>query len=133
MNSPVESDLNQVIANAVTARIEAQVAAALSGSELVGQYVTAALSQPITVRDPHSYRDRKTTFLKEAVDKAMKDAAEAAVRKVIAEEQAAIEERVREELRARVDVIATQLVGSVVGAAEKPYGITVALNYPSRD
>lgn len=133
MSAPIENDLNQVIANAVTARIEAQVAAALSGDEVIGKYVAAALNQPMEVNDPGTYRTRKTTFLRETIDTALRDAAKNAVRQAIAEEREAIERAVRTELRDRVDALAVQLVGSAVAAVENPYGVRVELTYPRKD
>ncbi len=123
-------DLNQVIASAVQARIETEVAAALSGSDLMGQYVAAALRQEINVRDAHGYRDRKSTYMREAIDKAIRAATEAAVRKVIAEEAAQIEAEVTKELRRNVKVIAGHLVGKMSEAVESSYGVKVELNYP---
>jgi hypothetical protein len=132
-DSNLSGDLNTVISTAVQARIEAEVAAALSGSELMGQYVAAALQQKIEVKDGHSYRTRETTFLREAIDKAIREATKAAVRKVIAEEAEEIEAAVATELRRNVKTIAKTLVGKVVEKAEDTYGIEVNLKYPGRD
>lgn len=133
MNDHTQGDLNTVIATAVQARIETEVATALAGSELMTQYVATALGQTMVVRDPGQYRDRTTTFLREVIDKAIKAATEAAVRKVIADEAPQIEAEVTRVLRRDVKVIAAQLVGEVAKAAESPYGVTVELKYPSRD
>ncbi|MGW5514646.1 hypothetical protein [Nocardia africana] len=132
MTTPVSGDLNQVIVSAVQARIEAEVAAALSGDEVIGKYVAAALNQPIEVgRD--SYNRRRTTYLRETIDTAVREATKAAVTQVIAEEREAIERAVRAELRDRVDGLAVQLVNSAVESVEKPYGLSVQLEYPRRD
>ena len=126
-------DLNQVIASAVQARIETEVFAALASSEVIAQFVTSALRQPITVRDPDTYRDRQTTFLTETVAKAIQAATEAAVRKVVAEEAPAIEAEVTKEMRKNVRTMAAQLVGSVTEAVKSPYGVKVELMYPGRN
>lgn len=126
----IETDLNSVISSAVNARIEAALVGALSGDEVIGRYVTAALTQPIEVGS--SYNKRKTTFIKHTLDAAMQDIAKAAVARVLTEEVGEIEAAVRKELRANISAIAQQLVGSVTKAAESPYGITVELKYPSR-
>jgi hypothetical protein len=132
VTTPVSGDLNQVIVSAVQARIEAEVAAALSGDEVIGKYVAAALNQPIEVgRD--SYNRRRTTYLRETIDTAVREATKAAVTQVIAEEREAIERAVRAELRDRVDGLAVQLVNSAVESVEKPYGLSVQLEYPRRD
>jgi hypothetical protein len=127
---PAAGDLNQVIASAVQARIETQVAAAFSGSDLMAQYVAAALHQKIEVKDRDRYNTRTTTFLRETIDKAIQEATAAAVRRVIAEESAQIEAEVTKELRKNVKVLAAQLVGQVSESTKAPYGVTVTLNYP---
>jgi hypothetical protein len=132
MSTPVEEDINKVIASAVNARVEAKVAEALAGDEMIGRYVTAALMQEIEVGGT-SYTRRKTTFLRYTIDEAMRGATQAAVKRVIAEEMPAIERAVRAQLLSSVDTIAAQLAGSVVDAADRSYGIHVELNYPSRD
>lgn len=133
MATEVTGDLNTVIASAVQARIETEVAAALSGSELMGQYVAAALTQTIEVEDRGSYRKRETTFLRETIDKAIKEATAAAVRRVVAAEAEAIEATVAAEIRKNVKGIAKTLTGKLVERAESPHGISVELKYPGRD
>jgi hypothetical protein len=128
--SEITGDLNQVIASAVQARIETEVAAALSGSELMGQYVAAALTQKIQVEDRGSYRKRETTYLRETIDAAIKEATKAAVRKVVAEEAPAIEAVVATEMRKNVKAWASTLVSKIAEKAESPYGLTVELRYP---
>lgn len=127
----VTSDLNQVITSAVQARIEAEVAAALSGSDLMAQYVSAALNQTIEVGD--RYRSTKITYLRHTIDEAIRGATKAAVAKVIAEELPAIEQAVTTELRKNVKVIAKTLTGKVGELAESAYGIKVEMQYASRD
>lgn len=131
MSTPADGDLNQVIASAVQARIETEVAAAMSGSDLMTQYVSAALHQKIEVQhEGDRYKKRQTTFLREVIDKAIREATKQAVAKVVAQEAEAIEAQVTTELRKGVKGIAKQLVGSVVEKAEGPYGIRVELQYP---
>jgi hypothetical protein len=125
----ITGDLNQVIASAVQARIESEVATALSGSDLMAQYVTAALQQPISVRE--NYRDRQTTYLAETIKKAIQEATKAAVAKVVAKEAPKIEKLVREKMRERLDALTDQMVTSVIDKAASPYGISVELRYPS--
>ena len=130
--SDIANDLNATITAAVQARIEASVAEALSGNQLVTQYVAAALTREVTVRDRDSYKDRKTTFLRETIEAQIKGATEVAVRKIIAEEAPAIEAAVTTELRKNVKAISSKLVGQVVEAASKSYGVSVELKYPGR-
>jgi hypothetical protein len=125
----VGQDLNQVIASAVQARIETEVIAALTGSEVMAEYVRAALHEPIAVRDSSSYRDRQTTFLAETLRKAYQEAAKAAVAKVLQDEAPAIEAEVAKELRRNVKAIASTLVGGVSEQAKSSYGITLKITY----
>jgi deoxyribose-phosphate aldolase len=123
-------DLNQVISSAVQARIETEVAAALSGSELMSQYVAAALRQKIDVKADGGYRTRETTFLRETIDKAIQSATKAAVAKVIVEEAEAIEAAVATEIRRGVKDIAKRLTTQLAEKAAEAYGVTVELKYP---
>lgn len=136
MPEQITQDLNTVIATAVSARIEAEVAAALSGDAVMSKYVAAALQQEIEVRDGgysgYSSRNRKTTFLRQTIDTAIRQATETAVRKVIAEEQEALEAAVATELRRQTKDIAKTLVGQVAEVAQKSHGVRVELVYPSR-
>ncbi len=131
MSNEITGDLNQVIASAVQARIETEVATALAGSDLMTKYVAAALHQPISVRDSGDYRDRKTTYLREAIDNAIRAATKTAIANVVAAEAEAIEKAVAAAIRADIKGIAKSLAGKLVEAAEKPYGVSVALKYPS--
>jgi hypothetical protein len=130
MSENVSGDLNQVIASAVQARIETEVAAALSGSELMGQYVAAALTQKIQVEDRGTYRKRETTFLRETIDGAIKEATKAAVHKVVAAESEQIERAVETALRKDLKKISVALAGKLAEASQSPYGVTVELRYP---
>lgn len=132
MSSDINQDLNTVIASAVNARIEAQVVEALAGDAMIGRMVTAALQQPITVRDSATYRDRKTTFLAHTIEQTLQEATKAAVQRVIKDEAPTLEMAVRGELRRNINTVAKQLVGSVLNATEKGYGITVEMKFPGR-
>lgn len=129
----LEADLNATIATAVRARIEAEVTKALAGDEVMSKYVAAALSSEIEVpADRGSYQKRKTTFLREAIDTAIKGATKAAIAKIVAEERAAIEAAVTTELRKNVKNIAAQLVNKVAETTESAYGVTVELKYANK-
>lgn len=102
MSDRTQEDLNAVIAGAVQARIETEVATALSGSELMAQYVGAALHQEIDVKDGSSYGKRRTTYLRETIDQAIREATKAAVARVLVEEASTIEAEVAKEIRRRM-------------------------------
>ncbi|MBA4858019.1 hypothetical protein [Nocardia farcinica] len=57
MTTPADADLNQVIVAAVNARVEASVAAALSGDDVIGKYV-AAVEKPYGVSIKLEYPSR---------------------------------------------------------------------------
>ena len=126
------NDLNDVISSAVLARIEAEVAGALSGKGFIDQYVIAAINKEIEVKD-RDYRTRKTTFLKESIDKSIQQATKAAIAKVIQEESAEIEKIVTTQLRKQVKTIAQGLTGQLVEAAKNAYGVNVEIRYPGYD
>lgn len=130
-NENATGDLNNVIASAVQARIETEVATALAGSELMTQYVAAALNQPIEVGD--RFKSRKTTFLRETIDKAIREATKDAVQKAIAAELPAIEAQVTAELRRNVKGIAKTMTDKLGEKVDSAYGVTVKLNYPDPD
>lgn len=126
----LEQDLNSVISNAVQARIEAQVMAALSGDEVFAQFVSSALSSEIVVRDK-DFRERRTTYLAETIRKALQEATQGAVEKVMVEIAPELEAEVAKELRRSVKGLASHLVGSVQDAVKAPYGFKVELKGPN--
>lgn len=125
-------DLNATIVAAVNARIEAEMVAALSGDATIGAFVTAALRQTVDVKTG-SYTTEKVPFLTVVLRKAIQDATEAAVRKLIAEELPTIEDEVRKALRRDVRGIAEGLTKTLADAATSAYGVKVniALRMPS--
>lgn len=118
-------NLDQTILSAVKARIEAEVVRAMSGDELLGTFVTAALQQEVQVGDP--YNRKKIPFLTHVLQEAIREAAQAAVRKFVADEVESIEAEVRAALTRDVAAIATSLSQSLVQAADKPYGVSVTV------
>jgi hypothetical protein len=124
----VEEDLNEIVARAVTARVDAAVAQALSSDDVLGRYVTAALNQPVNVKV--GYQDKKTTFLHHTITKALQGAVTDAVKRLIVTEAENLERLVGAELRKQREGIAKQLVGSLLNAADQAYGIKVDLVYP---
>ena len=123
MSGPTQ-DLNEVITSAVQARIEAEVMKALSGDEVFGQFVTAALRQPV---EKERYSREKVTWLAKVLEEAVKDAARQAVHRVVAEMTPALEAEVAKQIRRDTKGIAAGLVAGVVGATAAPYGVTITL------
>jgi hypothetical protein len=121
------TELDKAIAHAVTARVEAEVVKALSGDQVIGKYVAAALAQPIEVSSRNSYSKEKVPFLKTILDSAIRQATQDAVRALIAEELPMIQDEVRKALKRSAGTIAETLANSLASAAEKAYGVSVDL------
>lgn len=127
MTTEVEGDLNAVIASAVNARIEAAVAQALSGDEVMGRYVTAALQRQVEVPSRNGYGKDRVPFLSHVIEQAVRDATKRAVEKYLVEEHDALEAEVRKALRRSAPAIAEKMVGQVAEVASRGYGIQVSL------
>ena len=124
----IDGDLNATIANAVNARIEAAVTAALSGDEVLGQYVAAALNQPITI--DRDYRKIKTTYQQHTIRSSIQEATKNAITRVLVEDQELIEDEVRKALRRNLAAIASGIAGSLADHAKKGYGVQVTVRLP---
>lgn len=127
------ADLDATIANAVNARVEAAVAAALSGDDFMGKYVTAALRQTVEVPSANGYGKDRVTLLHKVVSQSVAAAVEAAIKRHIQEDTDALERVVVDELRKQRALIARRLVDSLTDAADKAYGIKVSLQMPRSD
>ena len=125
--SNIEGDLNATIASAVNARIEAEVMAALSGDEVIGRFVSAALQQKV---GEQRYGQKQKTFLASSLHNAIQQATKAAVGRVIEEERPLIEEEIRKALRRNVKTMADAIVGNLADKASSAYGVTVELRIP---
>lgn len=121
--SNTQTDLNEVITSAVQARIESTIATELSSSDIYGKCVAAALTRPIEVG---SYSDkRKTTFLRETLEGAIREAAKDAIGVVMESERENIEKLVATQLRRNVKVFAETLTDNAITAAKSKYGVKV--------
>lgn len=136
MSAELGLNLDSTITTAIKARIEAEVVRAMSGDEVLGAYVTAALQQPVRVPNQWGSYDSKTQpFLAHVLSQAIREATQVAVAKFVAEEVGSIETEVRKALKRDMAAIATTLTNSLVTAADKTYGVSVALELkmPSKD
>ncbi len=129
--NPPEGDINQIIASAVNARVEAQVLAALSGDEVIGRLVTAALSEPVSATGDR-YDHRKVPYITKVLRDAIKQAAADAVKRLIAEEMPSIEDEIRKALRRDIKQIAGRLANQLSETAAKSHGVSVELKFPER-
>lgn len=124
--SDLNAALDTTIAAAVTARVEAEVVAALSGDEVIGQYVAAALREP--VETTRNYRTEKVPYLRHVLTKTFQDVAKEAVARVLEEERPTIEEEVRKAVKREAGTIAEGVAGALAKRASSGYGVSIDLN-----
>lgn len=132
MPSPdTKGSIDETIAAAVHARIEAEVFEALSGDAVIGQFVAAALR--VTVETSGSYKRDRVPYLKKVLDDAIRKATMAAVNSAIAGERDRIEEEVRKALKREAPSIASVLVGALAEQAGSRYGMSLKLELMERE
>lgn len=119
------ASIDASIAAAVEAKIHATVFEALAGDKVIGRYVTAALQAPVTVKDPHSYRERQSTWLNEALAVTIRKAAESAVAEAIEAEKETIRKEVAKALRAEATKLAGQMVDTLAEAVKNGWSVNV--------
>lgn len=120
--SALDKDLNDTIAAAVNAKVEAAVMVALAGDEVLGRFVSAALTQPVAT-DRYS-REKAPTFLAHTVQKAVQEATRVAIERLVEEAKPEIEQHVRKALRAKLPEVAATLVDGLRSAR---YGVSVTV------
>jgi hypothetical protein len=125
----ITEDLNSTITAAVQARVEASVMEALSGDEVIGRFVTSALTQRVKEDHYQSPRDQPT-YLAHTLKKAIQEMTREAVQAVIEEERPAILREVRKALKGKHEEIAQNLVAGMVDSASSPYRLNVELTWP---
>ena len=128
MSADITPDLDQLIVHAVNARIEAEVTKALSGDEVIGKLVSAALQQPIESRDFMARGQQKKTFLTVVLEKAIQEATKKAVAKILAERVEDIEIAVERALMGNLAGLADQLVKGLSERAAQAYGVDVKVD-----
>lgn len=114
-------DLNDVIAGAVNARVEAQVLAALSDSDTFNALVIAALQQTVEVSDGTSYGKKHIPYLRHTLEKTIQTRTKELIAEAIEEHADAIKTEVRKALRKSVGVLADSLVDGFVANASGRY------------
>lgn len=115
-------DLNATIAAAVNARIEAAVMEALSGDEVMGRFITAALTEKVET-DRYSRAPAKT-FLVHTVHQAIQAATRQAVERLMEEEHDRIETEIKKAIRRNLPALADRLV-SGLSLARYSIGVTI--------
>lgn len=121
------SDLDATIAHAVNARVEAEVMKALSGDEVIGQYVSAALQSEVEVNKRSGYGKERRPFLSVTIDNAVRNACKDAIAKVIVEEVGVIEDEVRKAVRRDAAKIAEKFAEGLVDASASGYRFRIEL------
>ena len=111
-------DINQIIESAVNARVEAAVLEAMSSSEVMGRFVTAALSKPVSTG---SYSEKNKPLITHLLHNAIEEQTKAVVSEQIAELRPIIAEDVRKALKKSVGVISDSLVDGLVSSAAGRY------------
>lgn len=124
-------DLNETIAAAVKARVEAEMMKALTGDETIATFVVAALQQ--NVQHEVNYRKVNEPYLTSVLRKTIQEMTKAAVVRLIAEEAPQIEAEIRKALKRETSSIAQALTRSLVDTAGKGYGFNVNLELRSGD
>lgn len=121
INPDPTPDLNDVIASAVSARVEAQVLAALSDSDTFNVMVMAALQQPVEIPDGTSYGKKRVPYLNNVLQTAIRERTKAVVAESVEEHAEAIKVEVRKALRKSIGVMADSLVDGFVAGASGRY------------
>lgn len=118
MSNPADPtpDLNDVIAAAVNARVEAAVLASLSDSETFNALVVAALQQQIEVPDGTSYGKKRVTYIGHTLQTAIRTRTKELIAEEIEGQAEAIRTEVRKALRKSVGVLADSLVDGFVAS-----------------
>ena len=107
----LSKDLDETITAAVQARVEAAVLQAMSGDEVVGQMVAAAMNEEV---EGNNYGREKKTFLQHTIKTAFQKMANNAVTLAVEEEREAVELAVRKEIRKNINALASAQVDELV-------------------
>ena len=126
--SNISNDLNTTITAAVNARVESEILAAMSNSDILQSFVTAALSTKVS----GGYRDKEKTLLSHLLETTIQEQAKSVVAEEITKMQPAIREEVRAALAKSVGVISDALVDGFVANASGRYP-SIEVNFRGRD
>ena len=117
MPSP-NDDINDIIASAVNARVEAAVLEAVSRDDTMRVFVAAALQQKVS---PTGYGRDETTLLNHLLKKTIEEQTRAVVAEEVAAHADAIRREVRAALKKSIGVITDSLVDGFVANASGRY------------
>lgn len=128
-----EMSIDATIANAVNARIEAELMRALSGDEVIGRYVSAALQQQVEVASGRGYGKDKVVFLNHTIKTTLQRVTKAAIEKVIAEEAELIEDVVRKEIKRTAGDLAKAFTAALTDTTNRAVRLDIKLVTPGND
>lgn len=135
--SALTNNLDDTIAAAVKAQIQAQVLEALSGEEFFSKYIASVLNQTVEVsEDGSSYgRKIKTTFLDNALTGTIKKATQKAVEMAIEEERERIQDEVRKAVKRSADQFAANITDAALEAAKSQYNykFEIGISVPKKE
>lgn len=110
-------DINQIIASAVNARVEAAVLEAMTNDNTMRTFVQAALNQ----KSKEGYGREEKTLLNRLLENAIQEQTEAVVAEEVRKSADAIRAEVRAALEQSIGVISDSLVDGFVASAESRY------------
>jgi hypothetical protein len=109
----VKGSLDQTIASAVQAKVQAMVLEAMAGDETMKAFVVSALSQPVQL-DRYD-RSKAQPFLHHTLAEAIKQITQATVRELLQERKDQIRAMVETQLVDRLPALAERLAESTIG------------------
>lgn len=110
-------DINQIIASAVNARVEAAVLEAMTNDNTMRTFVQAALNQ----KSREGYGREEKTLLNRLLENAIQEQTKAVVAEEVRKSADAIRAEVRAALEQSIGVISDSLVDGFVASAESRY------------
>lgn len=115
-------NLNDTIASAVKAQIEAKVLEALSGAQFFEKYVQSVLYSKVEITDPHDrYKKIRVNFIDNAISGVVKAAIQNATEAAVAEEREKIQDAVRRAVKRRSEDFAAQVTEGLLAATASKY------------
>lgn len=131
--SKLSENLDDTIANAVKAQVQAQVLEALSGNEFFAKHVAAVLNSPVEIPDPKSsYGKIRVPFIESVTAGIIKKATQAAVEQAVEEEREFIQDAVRRAVKRQANEFANNVADELLESAKRGYGFKIQVTVPGR-
>jgi len=123
----VGDDLNRTIAAAVSAKIEATVMHAFSSDDVLGRYVTAALTQHVERPKPDGFGKARVPFVHAVLNDAIQAATKAAVQRIVDKQADTLQTAIERALVADKKNIAAMLVQSLKAESNRYIAVSLSL------